>query len=357
MELSYFQHNLIFKKPSGTSRGILTEKPSWFIEIKDAKGNKGMGECSVIPGLSPDFETEVVYQEKLNSVLANLKESLLSITDFSIREDYTFSDESLRGFIASLAEFPSLVFGIETALLSLWAKNNCLFQNDFSAGKKAIPINGLIWMGKKEFMQDQIQQKLNDGFEVIKMKIGAIDFESELDLLKNIRQNYSQDKITLRVDANCAFTPEQAKVILHQLKQLDIHSIEQPIATKQWSAMHELCQLNDVPIALDEELIGFHNFQDKTKLLDTIQPPYIILKPSLHGGISGTFEWIYLAEQRGIKWWITSALESSVGLDAIAQFAGEFNDLLPQGLGTGSIYVNNFPSKLMVEKGTIRRIN
>lgn len=356
MELSYFQHNLIFKKPSGTSRGVLTEKPSWFIEIKDGNGNKGIGECSVIPGLSPDFETEVIYQEKLESVLANLMELLLSISDFSIREDYTFTDENLRDFIASLKDYPSIVFGVETALRSLSAKNNCLFQNEFSFGKKAIPINGLIWMGEKKFMQDQIQQKLEEGFDVIKMKIGAIDFETEFELLKNIRSNYSAEQITLRVDANGAFTPEQAKKLLRQLKELDIHSIEQPIATHQWSALHELCQLNDVPIALDEELIGVHSIQDKTKLLDKIAPAYIILKPSLHGGICGTFEWIQLAEKRGVKWWITSALESSVGLNAIAQFTGEFNDLLPQGLGTGAIYTNNFPTDLIVEKGTIKRL-
>ena len=356
MNIKYFQHNLIFKKPSGTSRGILTEKPSWILELTDENGKKGVGEFSVIPGLSPDFETLDLYVQKINDSIHHLESFISDVSVFSLDENYQFRDQAIRDFLEKLIDFPSLVFGFETAFLSLNSNDNCLFTNAFSLGKKQIPINGLIWMGEKSFMQEQIQQKLADGFQVIKMKIGAIDFETELALLTSIRERFSAEEITLRVDANGAFSPEEAKEKLKQLKDLEIHSIEQPIAVNQWEALHELCMLNDVPIALDEELIGVHHRADKIKLLETIQPPFIILKPSLHGGISGSFEWIQLAEERGIQWWITSALESSIGLNTIAQFTGEFQDLLPQGLGTGGIYTNNFPTDLKVENGFLKRL-
>jgi L-alanine-DL-glutamate epimerase-like enolase superfamily enzyme len=211
-------------------------------------------------------------------------------------------------------------------------------------------------MGDETFMKEQIEQKLEEGFSTLKMKIGAIDFETELKLIQSIRKRYSKDEITLRVDANGSFTPHQAESVFKQLAELDIHSIEQPIQVGQWGEMKKLCEISPTPIALDEELIGIEDVSKKIELLETIRPQYIILKPSLHGGISGTQEWIQLAEDRHIPWWLTSALESNIGLNAICQLAGEYKNKLPQGLGTGSLYTNNVESDLVVENGFIQKI-
>jgi L-alanine-DL-glutamate epimerase-like enolase superfamily enzyme len=208
-------------------------------------------------------------------------------------------------------------------------------------------------MGDEMFMQEQIEEKINQGFTTIKMKVGAIDFSTELRILTSIRKKYSKDQITLRVDAHGAYSADEADSILEKLESLDLHSIEQPIQPGQWDKMRDLCLNSTLQIALDEELIGIHTKEEKIKLLEYIRPPFIILKPSLHGGISGTQEWILLAEERGIAWWMTSALESNIGLNAICQLAGEYNNELPQGLGTGSLYENNFPSNLLVNEGFI----
>lgn len=332
MKLRFTKKTFEFKRPSGTSRGILTEKHAWILEVWDEVNPDviGLGECSIIPGLSPDFESFEKYEAKLNDLCANPK------TD--------------------LTEWPSIKFGLECALLDL--KNGgkrIYFDNDFTTGKRQLPINGLVWMGDENFMREQIEQKLEEGFTTIKMKIGAIDFETEIKLLKSIRDRFGEDQITLRVDANGAFSPEEAMRTLTALAQLDIHSIEQPIKQGQWSKMRELCEQTPLDIALDEELIGVNVRTKKIELLDTIQPQYIILKPSLHGGISGTQEWIELAEERNIPWWITSALESNVGLDAICQLTAEYDNDLPQGLGTGSLYTNNIESGLVVKRGSIYR--
>lgn len=319
-----------FKRPSGTSRGVLTEKHAWFIEVwKESQPEiRGIGECSIIPGLSPDFEDFENYEAKLNSVCENLD--------------------------INLDEWPSIKFGIETALLDL--KNGgrgIYFENDFSASRKQIPINGLVWMGDSEFMKAQIDEKIEAGFSTIKMKIGAIDFESEMKLLEQIRSKYASDEITLRVDANGAFDPSQALEKLKRLSKLEIHSIEQPIKAGQWNEMARLCSTTPLDIALDEELIGINKKEDKKQLLKTIKPQYIILKPSLHGGISGSKEWIEIADSLKIPWWITSALESNIGLSAICQFTAEYENNLPQGLGTGSLYTDNIDSRLMVQDGRI----
>lgn len=319
-----------FKRPSGTSRGILTEKHAWFLKVwnEEQAEIKGVGECSIIPGLSPDFESFEQYEAKLKE----------------LQEDPSID----------LTEWPSIKFGMECALLDL--KNGgkrIYFDNAFTRGEQKLPINGLVWMGDEAFMREQIEQKLAEGFKTIKMKIGAIDFDAEIALLKSIRERYSKDQITLRVDANGAFSPEEALDKLHVLAALDIHSIEQPIQQRQWAEMSSLCKETPVPIALDEELIGIHSTAAKIDLLETIEPQYIILKPSLHGGISGTQEWIALAEERNIPWWMTSALESNIGLDAICQLTAEYVNPLPQGLGTGSLYMNNVESDLVVAKGYI----
>ncbi len=330
MKAHFYKKTFHFKKPSGTSRGVLTEKYAWFIEIWNVDQPQiiGIGECSIIPGLSPEFNSFEEYELKLKEVCSDLK--------------------------TNLTLWPSILFGLETALLDLKSGGNQLyFNNGFSRGELKIDINGLVWMGDKEFMLEQIDAKIKAGFTTIKMKIGAIDFNTEIELLTYIRSQYSAKDLTLRVDANGAFEFEEAIEKLNILSSLDIHSIEQPIKAGNWSAMKELCKISSLDIALDEELIGVHSLSEKRELLNTIQPPFIILKPSLHGGISGCREWISLANEFNVKWWMTSALESNVGLKAICQFVAEYDTTLPQGLGTGALYTDNTESDLTVENGQI----
>lgn len=323
---------LNFKRPSGTSRGVLTQKKGWKLILTDAEGRSGTGECSVIPGLSPDYHSDKQYEEQLKRVCQN---------PLHFIENNTL-----------LLDFPSVLCGLESACADLLNGGKGIY---FDSGKRdggfKIPINGLIWMGDEAFMQDQIEEKLAAGFSCIKLKVGAIDFRQELKLLAGIRSRFDASKITLRVDANGAFNPDDALRKLEELSKLDIHSIEQPIKAGSWNEMSDLCAKTPLPIALDEELIGINLRSRKIDLLNTIQPQYIILKPSLHGGFSGSQEWIELAEERHIPWWITSALESNIGLNAIAQFTAEFNPDLPQGLGTGGLYETNFDAPLHIEKG------
>ncbi len=337
LKASFEKKMFEFKRPGGTSRGVMTQKKAWFISVWRTEQPKvvGVGECSIIEGLSPDYESDEQYEALVERV---------------VRDINAFADDLNR-----LKYEPSILFGLEMALLDLKNGGKRLFyDSDFYHGKDAIPINGLIWMGEPSFMAEQIEEKLDQGFSCIKMKIGAIDFDQEVDLLEGIRKNYKRDDITLRVDANGAFTPADAPERLKQLAALDIHSIEQPIKPKQWDQMYELCAANHLPIALDEELIGINDADEKMNLLDTIKPQYIILKPSLMGGFVGTAEWIKLAEKRNIPWWITSALESNIGLDAIAQFTSKYDVTLPQGLGTGSLYTNNIESTLTIDRGHIK---
>jgi o-succinylbenzoate synthase len=358
--VSFRKYLLEFKNPSGTSRGILTHKASWFLEITNGTKN-GVGECSIIEGLSPDYDNDLQYETQLEKVRASL-EIILNQVHFDFLFDtknYRFLNKEFIDLFESLSAYPSIIFGVEVALLDFFSKDKrFLFSNEFSKGSVSIPINGLVWMGSADFMQEQIEQKLGVGFSTIKMKVGAIDFQKELSLLQSIRNRFSASEITLRVDANGAFSFEEAKNVLKELKALEIHSIEQPIAVGQIAEMRNLCAENSIPIALDEELIGVNSWDEKEKLLHQIAPQYIILKPSLHGGIAGTYEWIKLAESLNIGWWMTSALESSIGLNAIAQFTGEFNVTIPQGLGTGGLYTNNLPTDLVIEKGNLfRKLN
>ena len=249
-------------------------------------------------------------------------------------------------------DFPAIRFGVETAWLDLHhGANRIIFQNDFLSGKP-IPINGLIWMGESDEMVRQIHKKVVQGFRCIKLKIGGLDFEVECDVLREIRAHYPSSEITIRLDANGAFHPAEALTKLHRLSKFDIHSIEQPIKEGQ-AEMQSLCKKSPIPIALDEELISHHLIDSKRKILEEIQPHYIILKPSLHGGIGGCEEWIDLATRMGIGWWITSALESNIGLNAICQYTASHQLSLPQGLGTGAIYQNNIDSPLTVSDGQI----
>lgn len=331
MKASYFNYNLQFKFPAGTSRGILEHKPSSFLII-EKDGVIGIGECSTIPDLSIDPPT--TYFQKLDEVCRSINEG----------GDPNSID---------LSAYPSIAFGLETALLDLVVNGSkCLFPSAFTEGKAGIPINGLVWMGDKAFMQKQIREKIDAGYRCIKLKVGAIDFDTELEIIANIRKQFSPDDMEIRLDANGGYAPENALEKLNRLSAFSIHSIEQPIEQKQFDAMAELCRQSPIPIVLDEEIIGV-NSGEKETLLQTIKPAYIILKPSLIGGFKQSEEWIRLAEKQNVDWWITSALESNIGLNAIAQWTFTLNSKLPQGLGTGQLYHNNIPSPLEIENAKL----
>ena len=332
MKAHYKKHILEFKTPSGTSRGILKTKEAWFIVLED-KGSHGFGECGMLRGLSIDDRPD--FEQTLQWVCANIHLGEQQLYD-------------------ALTEFPSIQMGLEIAFKSLAAHDPFqIYPSAFTKGEASIAINGLIWMGDKDFMSKQIATKLNEGFGCIKMKIGAINFDTELALLKSIRQEFSASEIEIRVDANGAFDPKNALEKLKQLSDLDLHSIEQPIAVKKWDQMAYLCEKSPLDIALDEELIGVFSNQDKQRLLNHINPQYIILKPSFIGGFKGSDSWIELSQTNNVQWWITSALESNVGLNAISQYTFTKNSTLPQGLGTGSLYTNNIASALQITKGTL----
>lgn len=332
MKATYKQHILNFKSPSGTSRGVLKTKETWYLILEDGD-SKGIGECGILRALSYDDRPD--YEQKLQWTCENI-------------------DKGKQWLWEKLRAYPSIQFGVEMAFMSLESSDPyILFPSPFTKGKSSIDINGLVWMGDETFMKSQVEERLASGFSCIKMKIGAIEVEKELAILTSIRKHFGKDKITLRVDANGGFAFAKAKEILQQLAQLDIHSIEQPIATGNWQEMKELCQETPTPIALDEELIGITDVTKKVELLQTIQPQYIILKPSFIGGYKGSEEWIEIANNLGIGWWITSALESNVGLNAIAQWTYELGAKGPQGLGTGSLFTNNIPSPLEVKKGML----
>ncbi|MCG2793103.1 MAG: o-succinylbenzoate synthase [Weeksellaceae bacterium] len=327
MKTAKFQPYILnFKRPSGTSRGVLNIKETYFLEIFE-DGKTGIGECSVFRGLSYDDVPD--YEAKLEWLCHH------------IDEDFDFLKNELK-------HFPSIVLGLEQAFANLDQEKNIYFPSDFTQGKDAIKINGLIWMGNAAFMKSQIEEKLENNFSCIKLKIG-VDWDSEREIIKSLRKKFPKDQMELRVDANGAFSLEKAKIVLEELAKLEIHSIEQPTKAGNWEQMAELCKSTPTPIALDEELIGILDSERKEELLNVIQPQYLILKPSLIGGFSGCDEWIALAENNDIKWWITSALESNIGLNAIAQYTYTKKNPMPQGLGTGSLFTNNFPSPLVLK--------
>ena len=322
-----------FKEPAGTSRGVYRTRTSRFVHITsdDLPGVVGVGECAPLPRLSCDDLPD--YDE----VLRRHCDDVCDHGDIDA--------EALR-------HYPSMLFGLEMAWRQLHlGGSTALSDTPFSRGEEGIPINGLVWMGDFETMSRRLEQKLDQGFGCVKIKIGAIDFADEMALIRRLRDRYGSDRIELRVDANGAFSPSEALDRLHQLSLNDIHSIEQPIMAGQWQQMARLCQCSPLPIALDEELIGVNTLERKRDLLDTIRPQYIILKPSLHGGMVGCREWISLANERGIGSWITSALESNVGLNAIAHFAAEVygpSITMPQGLGTGQLFTDNIDMPITI---------
>lgn len=336
MKASYQKYILNFKQASGTSRGVLKTKETWFL-ILNSEGKKGVGECGIFRGLSVDDRPD--YEEKLTWVCYNIHLGLIDL-------------------LKQLTEFPSIQFGLEMAFKSLESNNPFeLFPSKFTHGEDSIAINGLVWMGSEAFMKQQIAEKIEAGFTCIKMKIGAIDFQTELNLLKSIRKEFSSKDIELRVDANGAFSTSEALEKLKVLSDLDLHSIEQPLKQGQIQDMAKLCADTPLPIALDEELIGVFSVTDKENLLQTIKPQHIILKPSLIGGWAGSNSWIAIAERNNIGWWITSALESNVGLNAIAQYTYFKQSKLPQGLGTGGLFTNNFDCPLQVKNGSLHYNN
>ncbi|WP_018464688.1 o-succinylbenzoate synthase [Segatella paludivivens] len=328
------ERTLHFKQPAGTSRGVYTTRKSYYLTITDddRPGIKGVGECATLPDLSCDAVPE--YFKILSDVCRMVEQT------GNIPYDI-------------LRPYPSILFGLETAFAQLEANGSTrLYNTPFGRGEEGITINGLVWMGTFEEMYSRLETKLKAGFHCVKLKIGAINFDKELDLIKHIREAFDKNTIELRVDANGGFSPDNAMERLEALAKYDIHSIEQPIKQHQWSEMARLCKETPLPIALDEELIGVNVKSMKEYLLDSIRPQYIILKPSLHGGMYGCDEWIQLAKERGIGSWITSALESNVGLNAIAHYCAKTygpSVSMPQGLGTGQLFTDNIDMPLVID--------
>ena len=332
LKAAYQKYTLDFKIPSGTSRGILHNKDTFFLIIKE-NGKLGIGECSLFSGLSIDDRPD--YENKLQWACDHIQ----------LGKDQLYDQ---------LRAYPSIQIGIETAFKSLESSNLFdLFPSKFTKSEKSISINGLVWMGTLDFMKNQIKDKLSQGFNCIKIKIGAINFLSELELIKLIRKEFSSSEIEIRVDANGAYSFSEALEKLKRLSDFELHSIEQPIKQGQWQEMARLCEESPLSIALDEELIGVFEEPKKYDLLNTIKPQYIILKPSLIGGFEGSDQWIRLAKKHATDWWITSALKSNIGLNAIAQYTYSKNNNNPQGLGTGSLFNNNIPSPLEVCNGNL----
>lgn len=332
LSASFQKFQLQFIRPVLTSRGAMAVKNGYFVRVSNGK-TSGVGECSFIEGLSRDYLSMIEHE--LDRVCRNIQHWE------SIKEEV-------------YQQFPSIVFAIETALLDF--KNGGtkqLFATDFSAGRKAIPINGLVWMGSKSFMLEQLKSKLEQGFKCIKIKVGAINFDEECDLIAFIRSHFDAAQMEIRLDANGAFKSDDVFAKLERLSRFQIHSIEQPIAVNQWALMKEICEAKIMDVALDEELIYTVGKATKLSMLDAIAPQYIILKPSLIGGFDKSDEWIQFAEERYIQWWATSALESNIGLNAIAQWVSAKQDVLVQGLGTGALYTNNIDSPLVVRGGQL----
>ena len=328
MKATYAPYQLHFITPGGTSRGVLYHKDTYFLKIWDESNPDvfGIGECALFRGLSAEDNDQ--YEAKLIEVCRNIN----------------------NGISTDLSDYSSITFGLETALRDFASGGRrIIFHSPFVEGKQKISINGLVWMGSKDIMIERIKQKIDAGFRTLKLKIGAIDFDSELDMVKYIRKSFSPDTLTIRVDANGGFSPDNALQRLDQLSAYHIHSCEQPIKQGQWEAMAHICEKSPIHIALDEELIGITNPLTMMSLLRTIRPQYIILKPSLMGGISGATEWLKMASLMNIGGWITSALESNIGLNALAQWVATLKPLIPQGLGTGALFSNNITSPLRQE--------
>lgn len=342
LQASFQKRVFQFGFKARTSRGLMRDKTSWFIKLWDDTDPEifGLGECGPLPGLSIDARPD--FEDRLEEILQE------------VRKKNQLPYHEVKSLVPP--EFPSITFGLETAALDLQhGGKRLIYENDFITGA-SIPINGLIWMGDLDFTMSQINQKIAQGFQCIKLKVGGLDFDKECDVLQYMRKRYFRENMEIRLDANGGFKADEVLYKLTTLAKFKIDSIEQPLKPGH-ELLEELCRKSPIPIALDEELIGVNTLSEKKKLLERIKPSFIILKPSLHGGLSGCEEWITVAASLNIGWWITSALESNIGLNAICQFTKNYPVHIPQGLGTGGIYENNIPSPLIVEKGTIRLKN
>jgi o-succinylbenzoate synthase len=353
---SFHKRTFHFGFDARTSRGAMKDKTSWFIKILDDAAPEifGLGECGPLPGLS--VEDIPKLEHVLDLAVGRIVHGQLTLPAISVSpvDSLRRLNTVLKAYFSDsfLHQHPAVTFALETALLDLGqGGTRTIFDNSFVKGKP-IPINGLVWMGGLDFMLQQVEIKIRDGYRCIKLKVGGMDFEKECDILQYIRRKYFRENIVIRLDANGAFKLEDALPKLKQLSRFDVHSIEQPVKAGS-AGLPELCEASPIPVALDEELIGVATRKEKEKLLERIRPSYIILKPSLHGGLFGCQEWIELAEVRNVGWWITSALESNIGLNAISQFAANYSIAIPQGLGTGEIYMDNVPSPLKVDKGLL----
>jgi o-succinylbenzoate synthase len=347
LRTAFCRRDFAFNFQARTSRGVMRERTSWFVRIWDeaTPDIAGIGECAPLPGLSVDDIPN--YEETLVEYLKLLEMQPIVISQLT--------DKQAMEWVGTIIppQFPSIIFGLETALLDLIkGGKRIIFQNHFQAGQ-TLPINGLVWMADMDLMLQQIAIKIADGFTCIKMKVGSLNFEKECDILHYIRKKYYRDDIVIRLDANGAFKYEDCLYKLKELSRFGIHSIEQPLKVNQRELLSEISAQSPIPIALDEELIGIYQEENMERLLRECAVPYIILKPSLHGGMLSCAKWIKLAEELKIGWWITSALESNIGLNAICQFTAQYPVIIPQGLGTGQLYDNNIESPLLVKRGTI----
>lgn len=333
---SYIKHNLKFKTPAGTSRGVLTNKDSYYLKLQSKENPSvfGIGEASPLQGLSVDnFD---IFEEKIKSVCDEINKKN------DMPEDL------------ELNKFPAIEFALETAILDLEnGGQRKVVDTPFFDSQFGIDINGLVWMSDKDNMRQQIKEKISQGFDCIKLKVGALNFQDELDLIKEVRKGFSEEQLQIRLDANGAFKNEEALEKLKRLSEFDIHSIEQPIKQGQWGIMANLCKNSPIDIALDEELIGVNTVSGKQLMLQIIKPQYLILKPTLLGGFQASQEWIEIAMEMGIDWWVTSALESNIGLNAISQWTSSFNLDMYQGLGTGQLFENNIDCPLEIKEGKL----
>jgi o-succinylbenzoate synthase len=342
--LEIIPYNLNFKFAARTSRGPISNHHTWLLRAWDDQNPSlvGYGECAPFEGISidhtPDFE-----------------ENLRTATSLVIGKNVPDSVTQIDNYVDLIdIRLPAVRFGVETALRDLYyGGRQKIFESNFYNENRPIDINGLVWMGGKDVMLERLELKIMNGFDCIKLKIGALGFAEELEVIKAARHMIGNDDLTLRVDANGAYSPAEVENILELLAKYHIHSIEQPIKPGQIEAMQKLCAISPIPIALDEELVGIAGKQEKEQLLATIKPQFIVLKPTLLGGFRATQEWIDLADQMNIGWWITSALESNIGLNAICQFTSQYNNIIPQGLGTGDLYQNNIPSPLSITNGCV----
>ena len=341
MRFDIHKHVLNFKIPGGTSRGVLTTKDTYIVRLFKFDRLVGIAEFNRFEGLSTD---------PLSSYFDTLKKSveqLIGLLDLVA----DLNDPKIVVLLQEYSDYPSIQFGLEQLTLGYLSNTSPfhLFDSPFSRGESSISINGLIWMGDINFMKAQIEPLLEKGFKCLKMKIGAINFDEEFRILKSIRDRFTTQELTLRVDANGAFDANSVLSVLDKLAVLGVHSIEQPIKAGQWQEMARVVEESPIPIALDEELIGLKTLESRTNCIHTIQPDYLIFKPALIGGYGA------IEQYRGIhnEFWITSALESNIGLNAIAQYTATLNPTLEQGLGTGSLYTNNFDSPLLVTNGAL----